>query len=306
MDLTERFERNEKLITFVYQKFFSQYSCYYEDLFQEGAGALWSCCINYDEKRNVQFSTYACVSIQRAMKKYICNQVTKHESVISMDNTIYEDCNNKDIKLEECIGSSDNNSVKEMMSECLKKLPQKERRIIYQIFKGYKQREISAKFSISQQTVSKTLIKYKHFIMIENLKSKEETSIMNYAKKQCEDVLTLAYHYAIKNSKEENKVGCYIVSENGWRTVLAKGCKTESQSALRNATQKIKPENSDKANNHTLFITRADIEPKLISRYGIKTIVYGGDPIDDNIKETLEKRDIDIIHISDWKPNASN
>lgn len=306
MDPTERFECNEKLIDFVYQRYFTKYSCYYEDLFQEGAGALWSCCINYDEKRNVQFSTYACVSIQRAMRKYICNQVTKHDGIVSMESTIYDDFNNKDIRLEDCLGSTDNNSVKDMMNECLKKLSQKECRIIYQIFKGYKQREISDKFSISQQAVSRTLIKYKHFIMIENLKSKEETSIMNYAKKQCEDVLTLAYHYAIKNSKEEDKVGCYIVSENGWRTVLAKGCKTESESALKNATQKIKPQGSDKANNHTLFITRADIEPKLISRYGIKTIIYGGDPIDDKIKAMLEKRDINIVHISDWKPNANN
>ena len=305
MEPINRFEDNKSLILFVYRRGFTKYITFKDDLLQEGAGALWKCCLNFDENRNVQFSTYACVSIQRAMQRFVNTQILKHINDISVETIIFDNCDSN-IRLEECLSNLENNTTKDMLDECLKKLPVVERKVIERIFKGYKQREIANIYNITQQSVSKILIKFKHLILIENLKNKEVIEIMRYAKKQAEDILTLAYHYAIKNSKEEEKVGCYIVSENGWRTVLAKGCKTEHESALKNATQKIRPESCYKANNHTLFITRADIDVKLIFRYGIKTIIHGGDSIDDKIKEILENRNIDIIHITDWKPNESN
>lgn len=300
-----RFEKNENLILFVYHRGFAKYDSYKDDLLQEGAGALWKCCLNFDESKNIQFSTYACVSIRRAMKKFVDSQIIKHINDISIE-TIICDNGEKGIRLSECLTDSENPGIKDMVDECLKKMTLSEIEIIRHIFKGYKQREIAQKCNITQQSVSKILIKFKHLVLIESLKNKEVVTIMKYAKKQASDVLTLAYNYALKNSVEEKKIGCYIVKEGTWRTVLSKGFNSKNESALKNAMKRIHQSNNDKTNEYTLFITSADIDPKIIIQYGIKTIIYGGELMNCEISNSLESKQIEVIHISDWKPNENN
>ena len=300
-----RFEKNESLIFFVYQRGFAKYVAYKDDLFQEGSGALWKCCLNFDEKRKVEFSTYACVSIQRAMQRFVNTQILKHISDISIETIIFDD-GEDNIRLEECLSSSENFEIKDMMDECLKRMTLFERQVIKQISKGYKQREIARHFNITQQSVSKILIKFKHLILTENLKNKEVITIMNYAKKQAEDILTLAYNHALKNSTEENKVGCYIVKEGGWRTVLSKGFNSKYESALKNAIKKISQSKKDKPNEYTLFITNADIDANLIVGYGIQTIIHGGKSMNGDLQSFFQSKQIDVIHMSEWKPDESN
>lgn len=299
------FEKNKSLIFFVYQRGFAKYITYKDDLFQEGSGALWKCCLNFDEKRNVEFSTYACISIQRAMQKFVNTQILKHISNISIETIIYDD-GEDNIRLEECLSTSENFEIKDMIDECLKRMTLFERQVIKQISKGYKQREVARLFDITQQSVSKILIKFKHLILIENLKNKEVITIMNYAKKQAEDILTLAYNYALKNSTEANKVGCYIVNEGGWRTVLSKGFNSKYESALKNAITKIRASKNDNSNQHTLFITNADVDANLIIGYGIKTIIHGGKAMNCDLRDFFDSKQIDVIHMSEWKPDESN
>lgn len=305
MDHNKRFEQNMGLVGFIYQRSFTDYSNYQDDLIQEGYLALWMCCLNFDESKGVQFSTYACVSIERRMWKYVKSQIIKHNKDISLESIIYDESKNKDIRLEDYIGTPEETHIKEMIFECLKKLEPTEREIVSKILEGYTQSEVGRRHNIAQQKVSKCLIKFKEIIMAQSLKDKTRTAIMKYTKKQAADILTLANNYAEINSKCERKIGCYIVNECGWRTVLSKGCNSDNESALKNATGKIRARNVPSANGSTLFITEAPTEINLIMLYGIKTVIYGGNILDNEIQKELSHHSIDTVYIDNWNPNEN-
>lgn len=158
---TKRFEANMSLVPFVMNRRFYGYYKYEEDLLQEGYLALWRCCLNYDESRNIQFTTYAVTSIFHQMLNYVQRTIHKHIGVMSLEDVIADNHEGSELLLIETL-SSPESFTKYGIEECLKKLSGKEQQIIQGIMVGYNQNEIADDLGVSQATVSRCLKKFKN------------------------------------------------------------------------------------------------------------------------------------------------
>lgn len=79
------FEKNIKLVYFVFNKNFNKYGHLKEDLCQEGLLTLWKVCRKPNNKKS-KFSTYATKAIYFSMLNYLTRKELKHEiNCISLD-----------------------------------------------------------------------------------------------------------------------------------------------------------------------------------------------------------------------------
>lgn len=155
--------------------------------------------------------------------------------------------------------------------------------------------------------------------------------VKNYTKAQMKDILTLADNYAKQNSTcKKTAVGCYIVAEQLWRTVLAKGanraevnCKNvgclreelfgnnskEHRSVCRcthseiDALKNVPVEQLSLLEGATAFVTRYPCEncTQALVDAGIKKIVYGRSfPMSEESLAKAKEAQVEIIHIEDW------
>lgn len=152
-----------------------------------------------------------------------------------------------------------------------------------------------------------------------------------YIKAQIQNILTLADNYGKMNSTcTKTAVGCYIVAENDWRTVISKGancgeenckeigclrvelfgdnskehrdtcrCNHSEIDALKNV-----PENKKELlKGATAFVTRYPCQNCMeqLAKAGIKSIVYGRPfEMDYASQKIAFDNGISVLHISDW------
>lgn len=72
----ERFNSNQKLVSFTMLKYFKTWTAFYEDLKSEGYLGLWQACLKYDESLGTKFSTFAVNQIWCAMTKFLRERST--------------------------------------------------------------------------------------------------------------------------------------------------------------------------------------------------------------------------------------
>lgn len=150
-----------------------------------------------------------------------------------------------------------------------------------------------------------------------------------YVTKQMKDILTLADNYAKQNSTcKKTAVGCYLVAETEWRTVIAKGanrglvnckevgCKREElfgnnskehRSVCRCTHSEIdalnKVHRKELLEGATAFVTRypCDNCTKALVNAGVKRIVYGRSfPMSGEAVTMTTNAGVEIIWIKDW------
>lgn len=161
---------------------------------------------------------------------------------------------------------------------------------------------------------------------------------MNYTTNQAKDILTLADNYAKKYTTcKKTAVGCYLVHEEGYRIVIAKGCNNgESSCKLHGCLrEQLCGDNSKEHrticrcyNNHaeqdaikrakscgynlrgeSAFVTRypCDECAKLLIEEGIKLVVYGREfPISETAKKMFEEASVEVVHIADWNCDTND
>lgn len=91
MSPEQLFTENQKLVPFVYRKYYTYFRTMCpeymaEDLLQEGYLELWRLCQNFNPDLGNQFSTYAVPCIKGAMTKF----VRKNAFVIRLPRSIWE------------------------------------------------------------------------------------------------------------------------------------------------------------------------------------------------------------------------
>lgn len=151
----------------------------------------------------------------------------------------------------------------------------------------------------------------------------------DYTLPQIKDVLTLADNYAKKHSTcKKTAVGCYIVSEDDWRTVIGKGanagkinCKEvgclreelygnnskEHRADCRCTHSEINALNSvtkkEKLKGATVFVTRYPCYncAKALVASGIKKVIYGrGFEIEEKTKKLFKRNNIKVRWIKSF------
>lgn len=156
----------------------------------------------------------------------------------------------------------------------------------------------------------------------------------NYTTAQMKDILTLANNYANNNSTcKKTHVGCYLVAETEWRTVISKGCNNNTEEpcnkigclreerfgsnskeyrqtcrcyghhAEQDALSKVPEEKKKLLLGATAFVTRYPCEEcaKALLDAGIRRIVYGREfPVSEETKNLCEEYGAGITHIADW------
>lgn len=152
------FEKNTKLVYFVFEKKFKNYSDLKDDLCQEGLIALWKASKKYNKQMGLQFSTYAVKSIYNNMLRYIQNKEIKH-----IKNSItFSELEAQNVDLE-TLKTNNYDFTKLQVEMFIKKSKQKERN--KKIMADYlltteKQTEISQKYSISKSCFYKVIHKF--------------------------------------------------------------------------------------------------------------------------------------------------
>lgn len=168
IDLSEsekRFNENQLVVPYVYNRWFNQYSKWQEDLFQEGYGALWRACCNFEDIGKVKFSTYIVNAVYYKMLCYCRRFIQKHSHVLSLDTmSVSETSEGDNLFLIDILAEDEDPEAKYLIEICLSKLSEQDQRIVNAIFDGYTQDEIAEKYNISQATVSRRLLRFKNLI----------------------------------------------------------------------------------------------------------------------------------------------
>ena len=172
------FEDNQNLVYFIYNKLYSQYYKYKDDIIQQGFLGLTVACKKYDGKVYPAPTTYFYKCIDFYMKKYVCRHILNN-STLFLDDITFEH-NDK-----ECIPYTviekhlynDENTKEFVVNELIKNyyvymkhhanahnyqqaLDNKDKVefIINGLYDGMTQAEIATKLNISKQAVN-TIIK---------------------------------------------------------------------------------------------------------------------------------------------------
>lgn len=155
---------------------------------------------------------------------------------------------------------------------------------------------------------------------------------MNYTTNQAKDILTLADNYAKNHSTcKKTAVGCYLVHEGAYRTVIAKGCNNSEISCKDNGCLREENFGSNSKEHRTIcrcygnhaeqdalkyanhlrfslqgesaFVTRypCDECAKALIKAGIKLVVYGRKfPISENAEQMFKEAGVEVVHLADW------
>lgn len=156
----ERFESNEKIVYYVYQKEFPQHITAKEDLISEGRLGLWKACNSFNEERGTQFSTLAYVVVRRHMVQYL-RWLNKHKLTVSLEDKLPDE---EDICLIDTIGNNEDLTLGYSIIECLEKFSERDQQILKLLMCGYSQQETADMYHVSQATVSRALTKYKKLL----------------------------------------------------------------------------------------------------------------------------------------------
>lgn len=186
MSPKEYFDNNQKLVNFIFWKYFYNKipSIWHEDVIQEGLLELWRVCNSYDESTNNTFSTYACICIKGRMNRFYRENISSVKiprsmwdngtapsiHVTSLDEVICES-DKSEITLADTIAAPpeyNEDSLLDTIEGFLETISCKNHRDIMEeylygelYFVAPSQQELSEKYKISQPQVSRILNKYK-------------------------------------------------------------------------------------------------------------------------------------------------
>lgn len=177
VEINRLVEENTNLVHYYIKKYFRVFLLKYpylkEDLFQEGCIGIFQAAKIYDSGKG-KFTTIACKCIHNSLHKFVSRYVKKHyrENLVSLEQTIYENGDNKDITLKDNIAVKDNNIgfdlnyyLKKAETSNIKDL----KFIISMYIAGYSQWEIGSILGISQVQVSRRIQQYRNILTKEGV-----------------------------------------------------------------------------------------------------------------------------------------
>lgn len=141
-----------------------------KDLVSIGIIGLMKAINTFDTTKKVEFATYAVRCIDNEILMFL-RKIKKHQNVESLDNSVYQGSDGRDIKLEDMLSDDTNieedytdNETYQIIRMIVDKLPEREQLIIKLHFgfiddKTYTQKEIADKLQISQSYVSRLVTK---------------------------------------------------------------------------------------------------------------------------------------------------
>ncbi|AWZ48430.1 hypothetical protein C3495_06195 [Clostridiaceae bacterium 14S0207] len=166
-------EQHLGLVGMVIKKYFPKRELSYEELFQIGSIGLVKAANDFDERRNVKFSTYAVFKIRCEILRYFREdkwhigsreQRVKGEAHIpySLDSTVKED-DDKGFTFLDLEGTDEFEEKlqeKIFLEQLILQLDELERKVIIGLFYEEKlQRELAKEFNLSQCEISRLKIK---------------------------------------------------------------------------------------------------------------------------------------------------
>jgi RNA polymerase sigma factor (sigma-70 family) len=161
----KRFNDNEKLINYTLKIHFPNL-LFDEDIRQIAAIGLWDACRNFNASLGYEFSTYAVCSIYKSILHSFRSQKEKHVSIISFSEPIKD--NEGNATIEDVILDPNSEFIydeieqKEDIQTFFKGLTKREKDIIELRIQNHSQAEIAKKYSISQASISRLIIKLRN------------------------------------------------------------------------------------------------------------------------------------------------
>ena len=137
-----------------------------EEVYGVAAIGLCKAAANYDENKNIAFSTYAYVSILNTLRKEYASQFKKTK--VPKDKTLYldyvYDWNDREISLGDRVASvnsfEDDVIIMEVYRKELEKLSKRDRNVILQLYMGDTYEQVGKKNGISHERVRQIMLEY--------------------------------------------------------------------------------------------------------------------------------------------------
>lgn len=170
-------EHNIRLVLYIVRKNFKAPIYDQEELVAIGNIGLMKAINTFDISKNIRFSSYACVCIKNEIWQFLEHE-KKKVNTESLEKVIMCDKDGNELKLLDIIADNCDIASDYIRNDCLRiirefvyKLPKREGEVIKMSFgfygKIYNQQEIAEKLSLSQSTISRTIVKVIN--MIDNI-----------------------------------------------------------------------------------------------------------------------------------------
>lgn len=174
------FEENEKLVPFIYKKYFSNHDDIKSDLLQVGRIALWIGSINFNPQIG-EFSTYASCCIKNEMLHCLKENSKYNKNNCSMEEKI------NGVVIEDFIPDIKNDENDEIMQaiiaydKSIKKLKPKHKEIIEKWKSGKNFYDIEKETGVSHQFICKEVNYFKEILKRNygNLKNDKDCGLEN-------------------------------------------------------------------------------------------------------------------------------
>ena len=209
-------EHNIRLVVYEVNKRFHSVEYDKQELISIGIVGLMKAILTFDEKRKLQFSTYAITCIDNEILMFL-RKFKKINNIESIDEPIFFDKDGNGVTVEDIL-SDDTDIVNEcinkenhqILQKIINNLPPKEKELIILYFglydnKEHKQKDLADMFNINQATISRTIKK-----ILQKIKTQlEETGIIERKnKKQKEKIkmpkkIKTIYEYFNTYTKDE-------------------------------------------------------------------------------------------------------
>ncbi len=163
---TELIQRNLRLVIYIAKKF-DNTGVDNDDLVSIGTIGLIKAINSFDPTKNIKLATYASRCIENEILMYL-RRTTRLKSEISFDEPLNTDFEGNELLLSDILGTSadtvygdiEANAEKEQLKEALKKLSERERRIMFLRFglgggEEMTQKDVADLLGISQSYISR-------------------------------------------------------------------------------------------------------------------------------------------------------
>lgn len=159
----ELYSRNERLVWWTMKKYYPDFMDD-EDLMQEGRIGLWRACLAYDEEKKLSFSTLAAPYIRNALRngyeKLYGRNLNKRRLLWNVQSLYEPVTNDKTLLLQDVIPGDEDVAFLDI-SGALKRMSERDRKMLYQWVAGYSKKEIAKKHDISEATVYRVILNAK-------------------------------------------------------------------------------------------------------------------------------------------------
>lgn len=154
----DMFDSNVELVYFVFNRYYSKYRQFKDDLIQEGLMGLWKACQSFDESKGFMFSTYAVRVIYNQMAMFMRKEA-KHFVNTSLDRVVASVPDNN-ITYQDLL--EDKPALSEYERDAIQMLVEQAEKdgwsdIVNMRLKGYKQVEIAEELGMHPSRVSEIM-----------------------------------------------------------------------------------------------------------------------------------------------------